>query len=179
MSALAERYAKGALAAAGSPEAGEALVADLEKFTRSMADNAKLTTALTHPGLKNQRAQVVSAVGEALGLQSLAHKVLGLLVHRDRITSLAAITACMRELTDAQAGRLRAQIVSAMPMTAEQVTALTGALSKRLGKPVTAQVRVDKALIGGMVCEVGNLTFDNSLKNQLALMAEQLGARAH
>ena len=178
MSALAERYAKGALAAAGSAEAGEALVADLEKFVRSMADNPKLTTALTHPGLKNQRPKVVTAVGEALGLQPMAHKVLGLLVHRDRVGSLSAITACMRELTDVQAGRLRAQIVSAMPMTSEQVTALQEALTKRLGKPVTAQVRVDKGLIGGMVCEVGNLTFDNSLKNQLSLMAEQLGAKA-
>jgi len=179
MSALAQRYAQGALAAAGSAEAGEALVADLENFVRCMEGNAKLATALTHPGLKEQRAQVVQRVGEALQLQPITHKVLGLLVHRNRITSLAAITSCMRELTDARAGRLRAQIVSAMPMTAQQVNALQEALSKRLGKPVTAQVRVDKTLIGGMVCEVGSLTFDNSLKNQLAMMAEQLGAHAH
>ncbi len=179
MSALADRYAQGAMAAAGSQEAGETLVADLEKFALCAQHNAQLAVALSHPALRDERAQVVTQVAQALALGDTAHKVLGLLVRRNRMRLLNQIVTAMSALADARAGRLRAHVVSAMAMEPEQLRALQDALSQRLGQPVLAQMRVDPSLIGGMVCEVGSLTFDNSLKNQLSMMADQLGARAH
>lgn len=179
MSALADRYARGAMAAAGSQEAGELLVTDLEKFVQCALDHAPLAVALRHPGLRPERPRVVAAVAQVLGLSDVATRVLGLLVQRRRMAHLSAIVESMRALADQRAGRLRAHIVSAMALAPEQLRSLQEALSKRLGQPVQAQVCVDASLIGGMVCEVGSLTFDNSLKNQLSMMADQLGARAH
>lgn len=179
MSILADRYATGALAAAKTQEAGEALLADLERFAEAVVQTPKLTAALVHPALRTQRAQIVEAVSAALQLQPISHRVLALLVQRDRVGLLQAIVVSLRAQTDARAGRLRAHIVSAMPVSDQQLSKLLSQLSARLGQPVLGDVSVDSTLIGGMVCEVGSLTFDNSLKNQLGMMADQLGAHAH
>lgn len=176
---LAQRYAQGSLAAAGSQEAGEALAAQIEQFVATVASSKPLQVAISHPALKDERASLVQAVAKKLDLGETAQRLLALLVRRNRMGQLTAIARSMAELTDDRAGRLRAKVTSAMPMPQEQLRELQDALAQRLGQPVQAQVRVDPTLIGGMVVEVGHLTFDNSLKNQLSLMADQLGARAH
>lgn len=176
MMILAQRYARGALAAAGEGER-ETLVDQMEQFVACVSQNPSLSTVLTHPALAQERSTVVKAVANHLALGPVAHNVLGLLVQRGRTNLLVDVAQQMRALTDAAQGLLRAHVTSAMPLGEPEVRRLEQQLSERMGKPVRAQVQVDASLIGGMVCEVGELTFDSSLKNQLANLADRFGTR--
>jgi F-type H+-transporting ATPase subunit delta len=66
-----------------------------------------------------------------------------------------------------------------VPLSSEQVQRIGETLTARMGTPVIPEVAVDPKLIAGMVCRVGELTFDSTLKNQLGLMAERLDTRRH
>lgn len=178
MTALAHRYAQGALGIA-SDEQGEALVGDLESFMACVANSEPLAAVLAHPACATARAQVVQAVMEKMALGTLAQKLLALLVQRGRMGIAGEVATAARELMDARAGRMRAQVSSAIALSDGQVRALEAQLSARMGMPVHALVTVDESLMGGMVCHVGELTLDSSLKNQFGILADRLGTRLH
>ena len=64
---------------------------------------------------------------------------------------------------------------SAVALDEAQQGALRDALSARFGKKIELTVEVDSTLIGGLVCRVGDVTFDASLRRQLEVVKEQLG----
>jgi F-type H+-transporting ATPase subunit delta len=47
------------------------------------------------------------------------------------------------------------------------------------GKKVILEYKEDASLLGGLIAEVGSLTFDDSLETQLRTMNEELKRRAH
>jgi F-type H+-transporting ATPase subunit delta len=47
------------------------------------------------------------------------------------------------------------------------VVAIQGALEKKTGKKVVPQMIVDKSLLGGVVTQIGDIAYDNSVKTQL------------
>jgi F-type H+-transporting ATPase subunit delta len=178
MTALAQRYAQGALNTATDAQ-GEALVTDLEAFAELVRTHEPLQAVLTHPACATARADVVQAIMVKMGLCDLAQRLLGLLIRRDRIAIVGDVAVATRELVDARAGRLRAQVRSAIALSEVQLDALQKQLSARMGQPVHAIVTVDEELLGGMVCQVGELTLDSSLKNQFGILADRLGTRLH
>jgi F-type H+-transporting ATPase subunit delta len=61
----------------------------------------------------------------------------------------------------------------------EQRQLLETRISKVTGKKVILEYKTDESLLGGLVAEVGSLTFDDSLDTQLKLLNEELKRRAH
>jgi F-type H+-transporting ATPase subunit delta len=182
MSELARRYASVAidsLAAAGTAATAEhidALAQDLRSFLSLHAGHGALQEILKNPVLKPNREAVLTPLLKQMGLSTLAVRLVCLLAHNDRIGLIADVVGEVEALADARAGRLRAQVRCAMAPTPAQVKALQAALKKRLGKTVVTQIEVQPELLGGLVCQVDCVTFDTSLRRQLALLSEQLGA---
>jgi len=67
-----------------------------------------------------------------------------------------------------------AKIVSAMPLTDEQILRLRRALMRKLGKQVEIETNIDTSLIGGFRLHVDGHIFDRSLKQMLKEMKENL-----
>jgi F-type H+-transporting ATPase subunit delta len=69
---------------------------------------------------------------------------------------------------------VRAHVASAVPLDAAAVNRL----SKRLAEATRARVivdrEVDESLLGGVVAQVGSLTYDGSLKTQLEILRRTL-----
>lgn len=178
MTALASRYAQGCLLAAG--DVGyEAVAQDLATFVACLDASRQLQTVLAHPACANQRPAVMDAVVAKLELGQPVTRLLQLLVRRGRMGLIRDVAQAATEQLDLQAGRLQAQVRVSVALTQAQEAALCRQLAKRMGKPVRAQVVVEPELLGGMVCQVGGLTFDSSLKNQMSMLADRLGVRLH
>ena len=62
---------------------------------------------------------------------------------------------------------LKGLLLSALPLTDEQIQIIQGRFSAALGEPVSLEVKVDESLLGGVRVELGGRIFDDSLKNQL------------
>jgi len=64
-------------------------------------------------------------------------------------------------------GEIRAQVTAAQPLNDQQQAALSDAIRKVVGGKVAVDVKVDPALIGGMIVKVGSRMVDSSLKSKL------------
>ena len=64
-------------------------------------------------------------------------------------------------------GEIRAQVTAAQPLNDKQQAALVESIRRAVGGKVSLDVKVDPALIGGMIVKVGSRMVDSSLKSKL------------
>ena len=118
------------------------------------------------------RERSIAAVDDALA----GDRLVMLLADNDRIDQLREVVAEIERLADEGAGRERAQVISAIDVTPEQTARIAAALEKRLGRPVLVDIEVDPEIRAGLICQIGDLTIDTSIRRQLDLIKETLTA---
>jgi F-type H+-transporting ATPase subunit delta len=107
-------------------------------------------------------------------LDGQGRNFLQLLIHNGRLTILSQIRELYEDLRREHEGILNAHIVSALPMSEEQVRDLVATLEKKYGRKVRAQVDVDGELIGGARIMVGDKMIDATVRGRLDAMASAL-----
>ena len=176
MSALAERYAEAAFRLTKTVELGDRLVSELSAFFQQLRALPALRQVMTDPSLRREASSVLTEVTASAGMSELGQNVLRLLESRGRLNLLEEVGRALCRRVDKAAGRLRAHVQSAVPLSPKQVERLEHVLRERFGKPVVADILVEPRLLAGIVCRVGRLTFDSSVKKQVAYFAERVGA---
>lgn len=125
------------------------------------------------------RSPVITSDAKADALEALLAKgktnplvanFLRLVARNGRLFALDAIIAAFRELAAKARGEVTADVTSAAPLSAEQVTSLAQTLKAKIGKTVTLNQFVDPSLIGGLQVKVGSQMIDSSLKTKLTAM---------
>lgn len=137
--------------------------ADLRQF----ADNPKVT------------AEQVYAVMTAAAKQDLAPELQNFLravIENSRLAALPEVVAQFHVLANAAAGVADAQIFSAYPIDAAQLSDVIGTLEKRFGRKLEAHVTLEPSLIGGIRVVVGDEVLDTSVKARLERMKVALTA---
>ncbi len=182
MSAIARRYARAAVEAVlthGSLADVDRLAATLRSFAQAYRDNVDLQELMQNPVLVVDRERTLHAVLNKLGVIDQGAKLIALLATRDRMSALDEVVLEVESLADDKASRLRAYVTSAVALTEAQAARVAKALEARLKKPVLVVVNVEPALMGGLICRVGDLTFDTSVRRQLKVLAETLLKPSH
>jgi F-type H+-transporting ATPase subunit delta len=177
MSAVAKRYARAAVEIAeerGGLNAIDTLSQGLEAFRAAYHQSGELREVLRNPALRQEQPGALKSVAQKLGLSSEAARLVQLLAERDRILVLAEVGAETNALADERLGRARGHVTTAIPLTAVQEQRLSRALEKRFGRPVALSITVDPAIVGGLVCRVGDVTMDSSVRRQLDTLRERL-----
>jgi F-type H+-transporting ATPase subunit delta len=172
---LARRYAK-ALFDLGQ-QTGELtkLGADIRSFAKAMNESAELGTALSNPAIRRaDRKKVVEALLSLIGAVTTSRNFVYLLLDGERLSWLPAISRAVDTMIEVKAGRVNAEIVSAKPLDAGQLSQITTALEKISGKRVTIAKREDPELLGGIVARVGDTVYDGSLRTQLRMIRDEL-----
>jgi F-type H+-transporting ATPase subunit delta len=127
------------------------------------------------PGISSETKRAVAdEIAQRIGASKLVRDFVGLVAAQGRGEQLPDIGEAYRDLVDADAGRVRARVRSAVALTEQERATLAARLGSALGKTVVVEDRVDPALLGGLVAEVGSLVADASLDGQLARMKERL-----
>ncbi len=124
------------------------------------------------------RAQVTDVFLASIkaSLDDEARNFVSMLVENGRLSLLPEIEHQFRDLKNACESTADAQIVSAFPMTDEQLRDLVAALEKKFGRKLNASVSVDATLIGGVRVTVGDEVLDSSVSSRLAHMQTVLAA---
>jgi len=99
-----------------------------------------------------------------------------ILVDADRIALVPEVRQLFDAMRDEAEGVAKATIESPLPLSPEQLGALTTALQKRFGKRIEATVTHNPALIGGARITVGDTVIDGSVQARLDAMAQALRA---
>jgi|SRR6266496_1147115 len=165
---IARRYAKALFDLAVEQGKLEAWSESLLSLKQAVESSDELRDVLVNPiYAKEQRRAIAGKLVAALRLDADPANLLYLLGDRNRLVYLGAIADRFRELADAKLGLLRAQVTSAVPLDAAAAQSIADKLARATGSKVILNRAVDEGLLGGVVAEVGNLTYDGSVRTQL------------
>jgi F-type H+-transporting ATPase subunit delta len=140
-----------------------------------VSSDPALIQFLGRPGVASSAKRAVAEeIAQRLGVSQLVRDFVALVADHGRGEQLPDIANAYRDLVDADAGRVRAHVRSAIALTDEERATLAARLGAALGKTVVVEDRVDTELLGGLVAEVGSLVADASLDGQLARMKDRL-----
>lgn len=167
------RYAKALLDVAEQEGAVERVRADLAEVRRWLAASAfRVFAACDRVGRREARLRALLDLACAAGLGRLATEFLARIEAAQDLAQLAAILDEVERLARARAGVVRAEIVSARPLAAEQ----QAELARRLGAggPLEISYREDPGILGGFVARIGERIHDGSVSGRLARLRRQL-----
>lgn len=172
---LARRYAKAVLEIGQAHGNLDKIGGDLRSLAKAMKDSAELQSSLTNPAIRRaDRRKVVDALLTRVGAQQHTKNLVYLLLDGERLSSLPAISRELDAMIEAKGGRVTAEVVSAKPLDAGQLTQITLALEKLSGKKVDVTKREDASLLGGVIAKVGDVVYDGSLRTQLRTLRDEL-----
>ena len=172
---VARRYAKALIDVASEAGAVEQVEKELGSFLDMVNGNDELKTIIHSPVFStDERIAIVEALAKGGAWGDLTHKVILLLVKKERINYLSAILEAFSSEADRIADRMRAVISSAQALSDDRFQQIVSSLEKRTGKKVVATAEVDESLMSGVRAQIGGLVFDGSLKARLQKMQRQL-----
>jgi F-type H+-transporting ATPase subunit delta len=165
---VSRRYARALFELGVARGTFEQLGQELADLTALWGTSLDLRRALENPVFaRSEKRKVLEELLPRVTPSPDVQKFVLLLLERRRITILPAIARAYREMADAHAGRVRAQVISAQPLTPAETDRVRRSLEQRTGKKVIVTPRVDRDLIGGIVARVGDLVLDGSVRTQL------------
>lgn len=172
---IARRYARALLEIGVADGNFERLGREVRALARALKSSQELVVALTNPAFpKSDREKILRAILQRLGASQMVVNFTRLLLDRERMAVLADISRELDAMIDARAGRVAAEVRSAVPLDAGQRERLTQALEQLSGKKVEMKIDHDPALLGGVVAKVGDTVYDGSLRTQLERMKQAL-----
>ncbi len=87
-----------------------------------------------------------------------------------------AVLAHFRRVIRLESARWSARVESAVPLEADDRTAVQAAVARCYGGPIETTFAIDPALIGGMCVTVGSHVYDGSVRARLAAIEARFGA---
>lgn len=169
LSGMAARYASALFSLAQEQNAMDAVASDLAAFEALMNESADLRRLVRSPAFSAlEQSKGLNAVLERAAIGGLAAKFFQLVAAKRRLFAIADMIAAYRTLLDRAHGVTRAQITVAEPLGEEHLATLRKALQDSAGaSSVEIAVKVDPAIIGGLIVRVGSRMVDGSLRTKL------------
>jgi F-type H+-transporting ATPase subunit delta len=169
---VARRYAKAAFEVAREKGDPQSWVSRLEAVSDAVSDR-ELLAVLRSPSAS--AAHKITAIESVFpDLTPEQRNLVRILIQRHRIELLPAITAAFSGYLDEMLGRTEAGVVSARPLSGDELRAIQDHLNIRTGRTVKLKTSVDEALIGGVVMRVGDDLIDASVATKLERLRQKL-----
>lgn len=173
--AAGRRYARALFSIAQDDAAVDSVRGELADMARLLDTNPELEQRILRPlHPVAERRAVLTDVCRRGGASRTIQNFFGYLIDQRRFVDFEAIHAEFERLADEAAGKLQAEVVTASPLRDDQRARLVAALSRRTGKQIDLNVRVDPSLLGGAIASVGGLVFDGSIRTQLSQLRVSL-----
>lgn len=179
---LARRYARALMLLAETAMQRETFGRGLTDFTKALKvtedTGASVASILESQRYTlSERRGVLQSVCRRLGVDPVMMSWLVYVLDRGRISGVPQMARFYAEMADEIAGRVQATVRAARPLTPDATYKLKAALEQATGKTVVLETTVDAELIGGVVCQVGSLVVDGSIKTHLATLRNTLSGR--
>ncbi len=170
----ASRYAEALLDLAAERGEVARVRGELAQLVRLAQVAPELSLALTRPEVPLARRVELARAALEGAFSDLLVGLVCALVRHGRGEELASVAERFGELADARAGLLRAEALTAVPLTAQQRRRLAAALARMTGMRIELEARVDASVLAGVVVRVGDRLVDGSAAGRLARLRERL-----
>jgi F-type H+-transporting ATPase subunit delta len=168
VSGMAGRYATALFELALESNAIDAVKGDLERFDTLVADNPDLARLVRSPVFgADEQAKALKAVLAAAGIGGLSAQFLEAVTANRRLFAVRDMIRDYRLLVARHKGEVTAQVTLAEQPSDAHLAAIKDALTAVTKKDVQVDVKVDPAIIGGLVVKLGSRMVDSSLRTKL------------
>jgi F-type H+-transporting ATPase subunit delta len=146
---------------------------DLGAFVSALEESPELRQFLVAEEISDhQKKQVLDELTE--GGDELVRNLLRLLVDKSRESELTDVYERFVALVEEAEGIVHVQVVTAVPLTAEQEQALKAKIESSLQKTVQLTLSVDTEILGGLKLRIGDRIADASVRHRLERLRELL-----
>lgn len=168
VSGVAGRYATALFDLAKESGAIEAVGRDLDAFDAAIRAQPDLQRFVKSPVFgAEEQGRALEPILAALGIGGLAANFLKLVAAKRRLFAVHDMVRGYRALVDQATGVVRAQVTVAEQPSEKVLGDIKQALREVAGEHVAVDVKVDPAIIGGLVVKVGSKMVDASLRTKL------------
>ena len=169
---LAKRYARAFFALGLEQKLVEKFNQDIQDFLEvSALDDNHLTSALLNPILKiDERKLVINTLSQKMELHSFSTSFISLLLDKGRFALLPEITSLFRAMADEHAGRVRVVVQTATEISAAELAEIQSTLAntvKIAPEKLIIEHSVQPELLGGIIAQIGDTTYDGSIRSKL------------
>lgn len=172
----ARRYAEAAFEIAERDSNVDRWLAELERITAALADPG-VVRRLENPNIPfAERHAAFRSLFTDQDMLPQVWNLLGLVLRRRRLETVADIAREFRRLYNRRAGITEALATSALKLDDGEVAALRTRLEQMTGGKVDLTLSVDEKLLGGVQVRVGDLLIDGSVRGRLERLRSRLEA---
>ena len=168
VSGMAGRYATALFELAREQNAIDTVKVNLDRFDALVAEIADLARLLRSPVLSaDEQGRALSGVLDKVGIDGLAANFLKLVATNRRLFAARDMVKAYRALVAKHKGEVTAEVTVAEKPSEAHLAAIKDALRAVTKKDVQVDVKVDPAIIGGLVVKLGSRMVDSSLRTKL------------
>jgi F-type H+-transporting ATPase subunit delta len=165
---MAGRYATALFELAREQNAIDTVKVNLDRFDALVAEIADLARLLRSPVLSaDEQGRALSGVLDKVGIDGLAANFLKLVATNRRLFAALDMVKAYRALVAKHKGEVTAEVTVAEKPSEAHLAAIKDALRAVTKKDVQVDVKVDPAIIGGLVVKLGSRMVDSSLRTKL------------
>lgn len=171
---VANRYARALFEVAEERDAIDTIESQLHIVAESLYEHEDLRRVLMHPQIsgENKKELVNKLFEHQAGVEVL--NLLRLLIDRKREAILDEVLVAFTHMANEKRGILDVIVTTAVALEEQEEQELAQRLGKALGKKLSIHVKVDKAIIGGILLRIGDRLFDGSIAGKLAGFKQEI-----
>ena len=173
---IARNYAETLLTLAQKAEDQRGWGKMLSDVSAAMGSDITLRRFLESPKVSAEQKKEILGKAFADRAPRLFVRFLQALVTNRRQMLIPQITTEYFALLDAAENRVHADVTLAKQPTDEETARLVASLRKALGKDVVPNVRVDPAILGGVIVKMGDTVMDGSVRRRLGVLRKAMVA---
>lgn len=168
VSGMAGRYASALFELASEAGQVDQVQADLARFKALLDGSDDLKRLVRSPVFSaDDQLKAVAAVLDKAGIGGLAGNLVKVVASNRRLFAIEGVIAGFNALVARSRGEVTAAVTVAEDLSAAHARALSSALKDVLGKEPKIEVKVDPAILGGLIVKVGSRMIDTSLRTKL------------
>jgi len=168
VSGMAGRYATALFELALEDKAIDSTTADLDRFDQLIAESPDLVRLVRSPVFTTeQQTKALGSVLERAGIGGVAANFLLFVTRKRRLFAVRDMIKAYKALVARHKGEVTAQVTVAEKLSDAHLAALSDALKSVTKQDVQVDLRVDPAIIGGLIVKVGSRMVDSSLRTKL------------
>ena len=160
-----KRYAQAIFELAGQQDLMDQCESDLASISQVLQDS-EFRSFLGHAKVSmSDKVRSIEAVFP--DTNPMIRNLVALLISRASIELVSDVHAGYCQLMDEFKGRQAVEVISAVALDAKEEQRIREFVSKLIEKEVVITTRVDEAILGGVIIQVGDQLLDGSLRSKL------------
>ena len=176
-SQVASRYSKALFSLAIEKSQVEEFNGDLITIADLLRSEPHFATLFFHPRLsKEDKLQIIQEVFQPIIEAEYILNFLNLTIAKKREKDIPSICNAWQVLYDGYKRQLPVEIITAVDIDQDQLQSILTTVALRSGREPLPTVKIDAAILGGIILKYEDKIIDGSVRKQLQQLAEGIKA---